>query len=96
MSDEARTDRALDVQSTPQGASTSVWAAVVGAADEVGGRYGEDCHVGAVVPDTVPTSSMTEGVREYAIDAKTAEALWTKSEELVEERDKRGPSTRRN
>jgi hypothetical protein len=32
-------------KSIPQGAATSVWAAVVGAADEVGGRYCEDCRV---------------------------------------------------
>jgi hypothetical protein len=29
----------------PQGAATSVWAGVVASADEVGGRYREDCHV---------------------------------------------------
>jgi hypothetical protein len=28
---------------------------------------------------------MTDGVRAYAVDAKTAEALWKKSEELVGE-----------
>jgi hypothetical protein len=28
---------------------------------------------------------MTEGVRAYALDAKNAEALWKKSEELVGE-----------
>jgi NAD(P)-dependent dehydrogenase (short-subunit alcohol dehydrogenase family) len=75
----------IQARNTRQGAATSVWAAVVAAADEVGGRYCEDYHVGAVVPDTVPTSSMIEGVREYATDAKTAEALWKKSEELVGE-----------
>jgi hypothetical protein len=37
------------------------------------------------VPDEVPTSSMVEGVRSYAVDAKTAEALWKKSEEMVGE-----------
>ena len=30
----------------PQGAATSVWAAVVAPADEIGGRYCENCHVG--------------------------------------------------
>src|SRR6202162_904285 len=33
----------------PQGAATSVWAAVVAPADEIGGRYCENCHVGGVV-----------------------------------------------
>jgi NAD(P)-dependent dehydrogenase (short-subunit alcohol dehydrogenase family) len=30
----------------PQGAATSVWAGLVAPADEVGGRYCENCHVG--------------------------------------------------
>jgi len=69
----------------PQGAATSVWAAVVAPADEIGARYCENCHVGHVVPDNVPISAMSEGVRGYALDLKTAEALWKKSEELVAE-----------
>src|SRR5882757_2373810 len=69
----------------PQGAATSLWAGVVAPADEIGGRYCEDYHVGPVVPDDAPISGMTEGVRAYAVDARTAEALWKKSEELVGE-----------
>src|SRR5271167_309668 len=68
----------------PQGAATSVWAAVVASADEIGGRYCEDCHVGHIVPDDLPVG-INEGVRGYAVDAKTAEALWKKSEEMVGE-----------
>jgi NAD(P)-dependent dehydrogenase (short-subunit alcohol dehydrogenase family) len=75
----------LQWKSIPQGAATSVWTGVVAPADEIGGRYCEDCHVAAVVPDEIPVSSMSEGVRRYAVDAKTAEALWKKSEELVGE-----------
>ena len=69
----------------PQGAATSVWASVVAPADEIGGRYCEDCHVSKVVPDSVPVDAMSEGVREYALDPRNAEALWKKSEELVGE-----------
>jgi NAD(P)-dependent dehydrogenase (short-subunit alcohol dehydrogenase family) len=72
-------------KSIPQGAATSVWAGVVAPADEIGGRYCEDCHVGSVVADEVPASAVSEGVRGYAVDPKTAEALWEKSEELVGE-----------
>ena len=36
----------------PQGAATSVWAAVVAPADEIGGRYCENCHVGHIVLTT--------------------------------------------
>jgi len=69
----------------PQGAATSVWAAAVAPADEIGGRYCENCHVGRVVPDYVTISGVSEGVRGYALDPKNAEALWKKSEELVGE-----------
>jgi NAD(P)-dependent dehydrogenase (short-subunit alcohol dehydrogenase family) len=68
----------------PQGAATSVWAAVVASADDIGGQYCEDCHVARIVPDNLPVAT-TEGVRGYAIDPKAAEALWKKSEEMVGE-----------
>ena len=69
----------------PQGAATSVWAAVVASADEIGGEYCENCHVGHIVPDDVTLSANREGVRGYALDPKNAAALWTRSEELVGE-----------
>ena len=69
----------------PQGAATSVWAAVVAPADEIGGRYCENCHVGHIVPDNVTLNVGSEGVRGYALDPKNAEALWKRSEELVGE-----------
>lgn len=69
----------------PQGAATSVWAGVVAPADEIGGRYCENCHVGRIVPDDVTISAISEGVREYALDPGNAEALWKKSEEMVGE-----------
>ena len=69
-----------------QGAATSVWAAVVAPADQVGGRYCENCHVGQVVEDDVIIEDVAgEGVRKYALDPQSAEALWRKSEELVGE-----------
>jgi NAD(P)-dependent dehydrogenase (short-subunit alcohol dehydrogenase family) len=68
----------------PQGAATSVWAAVVATADEIGGQYCEDCRVGHVVPNDLP-AGISEGVRGYALDPKAADALWKKSEELVGE-----------
>jgi NAD(P)-dependent dehydrogenase (short-subunit alcohol dehydrogenase family) len=69
----------------PQGAATSVWAGVVAPADEIGGRYCENCHVGNIVQDHVTISAISAGVRGYALDPNTAEALWKKSEELVGE-----------
>jgi len=69
----------------PQGAATSVWAGVVAPADEIGGRYCENCHVGQLVADDATISAISEGVRGYALDPDNAEALWRKSEELVGE-----------
>jgi NAD(P)-dependent dehydrogenase (short-subunit alcohol dehydrogenase family) len=69
----------------PQGSATSVWAAVVAPADEVGGQYCENCHVGNVVPAEATISPVSEGVRAYALDPANAQALWKKSEELVGE-----------
>jgi NAD(P)-dependent dehydrogenase (short-subunit alcohol dehydrogenase family) len=72
-------------KTVPQGAATSVWAGVVAPVEQIGGQYCEDCHVANLVPDTVPTDSMTEGVRGYALDLNNANALWKKSEEMVGE-----------
>jgi NAD(P)-dependent dehydrogenase (short-subunit alcohol dehydrogenase family) len=69
----------------PQGAATSVWAAVVASADEIGGRYCANCHVGPIAPEHVTISGVSDGVRAYALDPNTAEALWNKSEQLVGE-----------
>ena len=73
------------LKTIPQGAATSVWAAVVAPADEIGGRYCENCHVGHIVPDDVTLNVGSEGVRGYALDPNNAEALWKKSVELVGE-----------
>ncbi|HKF40686.1 MAG TPA: SDR family NAD(P)-dependent oxidoreductase [Candidatus Acidoferrum sp.] len=75
----------LRFKTIPQGAATSVWAGVVAPAEEIGGRYCENCHVGKIVPDGTTISGVSEGVRGYALDPKNAEALWKKSEELVGE-----------
>jgi NAD(P)-dependent dehydrogenase (short-subunit alcohol dehydrogenase family) len=69
----------------PEGAATSVWAGFVASAEEIGGQYCENCHVAQIVTDNKPLSVNSEGVRAYALDRKTAEALWKKSEELVGE-----------
>ncbi len=65
----------------PQGAATSVWAAVVAPAGEIGGRYCEDCQVSPVTEGLI--SLVNPGVRPYALDPERAKALWARSEELV-------------
>lgn len=66
----------------PQGAATTVWSGFVASADEVGGKYCEDCHVAEIVDNAAARG----GVRPYALDAEHAKALWAKSEEMVGER----------
>ena len=73
---------AFTYKTVPQGAATSVWAGLVAAAEAVGGRYCEDCHVAEIVDD----ASLRGGVRPYALDGGHAKALWAKSEEMVGER----------
>ena len=65
----------------PQGAATSVWSGIVASADEVGGRYCEDCHVAELAEG----DDIRGGVRAYALDPDHAKALWAKSEEMVGE-----------
>jgi NAD(P)-dependent dehydrogenase (short-subunit alcohol dehydrogenase family) len=67
------------VKTVEQGAATTVWAAFVAPAEDVGGRFCEDCHVAEV-------AETGGGVRPYAIDPERARTLWTKSEEMVRER----------
>ena len=67
----------------PQGAATSVWAGFVAKAEEVGGRYCENCGVSEITEGAIdPTAG---GVRAYALDPERAKALWAKSEEMVGE-----------
>ena len=75
----------FEFKTIPQGAATSVWAAVVAPADEVGGRYCENCHVGRTVADDVVISAVSEGVRGYALDPENAENLWRTSQRMVGE-----------
>jgi hypothetical protein len=55
-------------KTVPQGAATSVWASFVASAEEVGGRYCEDCGVSQVSHG--PLNAMSPGVRPYAVDPK--------------------------
>jgi NAD(P)-dependent dehydrogenase (short-subunit alcohol dehydrogenase family) len=75
----------FEFKSIPQGAATSVWAGVVASAEEVGGKYCEDCQIAELIPADSQVSAISKGVRGYALDPETAKALWKKSEELVGE-----------
>ncbi|QHS52840.1 SDR family NAD(P)-dependent oxidoreductase [Edaphobacter sp. 12200R-103] len=73
----------FEFKTIPQGSATSVWAAVVAPADEVGAHYCEDCHVASIVEPS--DNVLAGGVYRYAVDPERAEALWRKSEEMVGE-----------
>jgi NAD(P)-dependent dehydrogenase (short-subunit alcohol dehydrogenase family) len=75
----------MEFKSIPQGAATSVWAGVVASADEVGGKYCEDCQIGELIPAESQVSAISRGVRGYALDPENAKVLWRKSEEMVGE-----------
>ncbi|WGM37903.1 SDR family NAD(P)-dependent oxidoreductase [Caulobacter sp. NIBR1757] len=74
-------DRPFSWKTIPQGAATSVWAAIVADVNEVGGLYCEDCHLA----ERQESAEVRHGVRGYAIDPDNARALWAKSEEMVGE-----------
>ncbi|MEF2071763.1 SDR family NAD(P)-dependent oxidoreductase [Consotaella aegiceratis] len=71
----------LRYKTIPQGAATSVWAAVVAPAEDVGGRYCADCQTS----DVVKAATVRGGVEAHAVDPERAKALWAKSEEMVGE-----------
>ena len=56
-----------------------MFAATAPELDGEGGVYLEDCHIAEPTDD--PTASA--GVRAYALDPHTADALWALSERLV-------------
>ncbi|MBA2282430.1 MAG: SDR family NAD(P)-dependent oxidoreductase [Acidimicrobiia bacterium] len=68
-------------KSVEAGAATSVWAGVVADADEVGGRFCEDCHVA----EPAGEPGRPGGVHPWAQEPTTARALWDLSERLVGE-----------
>lgn len=78
---EAEGKSILRWKSIPQGAATTVWASIVADADEIGGRYCENCHV--VEPSM--DDSFVDGASPHAFDGGTARDLWAKSEQLVGE-----------
>jgi NAD(P)-dependent dehydrogenase (short-subunit alcohol dehydrogenase family) len=73
---------AFQWKTIPQGAATTCWAAAKARAEDVGGRYCEDCHVAEVSDGDEMTRG---GVRPYALDPQHAKALWALSERMVGE-----------
>jgi NAD(P)-dependent dehydrogenase (short-subunit alcohol dehydrogenase family) len=72
--------KATRVKSIPQGAATTVWAAVTPGIESHAGAYCEDCGPAEPRPD----ENATYGYASWARDPKTAAALWQLSERLVD------------
>lgn len=72
---------AKEMKSAAQAAATTVWAAIVAGAEQIAGRYIEDC---AVTPVNDTPNPFADGVRSYALDADKAKRLWTKSEAWID------------
>lgn len=69
-----------DFKTIEQGAATSVWCATIPRLAGMGGVYCLDVDIAEVLQSDSATG---RGVLPRAIDPKTAERLWTLSEELT-------------
>ncbi|MHA7262392.1 SDR family NAD(P)-dependent oxidoreductase [Arthrobacter sp. TMN-37] len=67
-------------KSVPQGAATTVWAAVSPQLDGHGGVYTENSDIAIVVPEDHQGRS---GVHSWAVDPQAADRLWDLSERLL-------------
>jgi len=70
-------DPARDRKNPQQGAATTIWCATAAELEGIGGVYCEDCDIAPV------ESEGRFGVRPFAIDPETAEALWAESIRLT-------------
>lgn len=69
----------LQFKTIPQGAATTVWAAVSGELQGKGGLYLEDCGIA----EEVPVGVAEHGYFAWALDPEAAETLWQVSEAIV-------------
>ena len=68
------------MKSVPQGAATTVWAAVSPEWEGKGGEYLEDCHT---AKPWTEQSGPLEGAMPWALDREQARRLWTESLKMV-------------
>ena len=65
------------------GAATSVWAAVAEDLEGKGGLYLEDCQISKREENMTEIFKHMFGYMSYAVDEKSADKLWTMSEEMI-------------
>ena len=95
MSPQEMSDRGWDLAmpagwKTPeQGAATTVWAAVAGELDGVGGAYLEDCAI--ATPWTRQGPMPTGHYQPYALDPQRSDRLWSLAEQLTSDSSTQSP-----
>jgi NAD(P)-dependent dehydrogenase (short-subunit alcohol dehydrogenase family) len=75
------------LKTIPQGAATSVWAATSPSLNTIGGVYCEDGDIAELLyaDASVQTAAKLHqsGVQQYSLDEKSAQRLWTLTEEMT-------------
>lgn len=75
------------LKTVSQGAATTLWAASSPLLDRIGGVYCEDCDIATLIADNpaVPTTAKVHqnGVRQYSLDQRHAQRLWTLTEQMI-------------
>jgi NAD(P)-dependent dehydrogenase (short-subunit alcohol dehydrogenase family) len=70
---------AASLKTIPQGAATTIWCATSPLLNGIGGVYCEDVNIASLSAGT----TVTPGVRPYAVDETNASKLWDWSEEVT-------------
>lgn len=83
MTQESLTERYPKVKTIPQGASTTVWAAIAKELDGKGGLYLEDCIVGKEVESTEEIYKYMLGYKSYCMNPESVNKLWELSEKII-------------
>jgi NAD(P)-dependent dehydrogenase (short-subunit alcohol dehydrogenase family) len=75
------------LKTIPQGAATTIWAAVSPLLDTIGGVYCEDCNIAELLsPDLVAQQNAKlheSGVLPYSLDKESASRLWQLTEAMT-------------
>lgn len=81
--DAAQAAGTFTYKSVPQGAATTLVAAVHPAFGESGGHYLDDSQEAYTVPNDADMADHPHGVKEWALDPDLAQQLWTVSTDLT-------------
>lgn len=71
------------LKNIPQGAATTVWAAVSPKLSKIGGVYCEDCEVAELLENSDDAKLHQKGVQSYSLDHDSAKRLWQLTETMT-------------